>query len=421
MIHQNWLNSSKTVQNAQKEHQTSEQNTKPTQLSYREESPGIKSGFSSIKKKVQRKYLVFFLKKPDQSKSVPVTALPDGSGKVLQEVAVPEALTQRESVPDIQTPPETTVQDVASANEEKGSKLTSILNSLQDKLSNVDTSQAAVSDSGFDHFNVGFQLTGAHINVECAMCHVKGVFKGTPNQCDQCHSNSGQVVGTAKPTSHIQTVAQCDDCHSTAGWTPANISHISITGTCSSCHNGTTATGKSANHIASNSSCDSCHFTSGWVPANMDHSSVTGTCVSCHNGSSVIGKSSSHIQSSNTCDDCHTTNNFTSATFDHGSVTATCFSCHNGKNSAYIALLPVKTTCPICHNRAAIPVMIVIRQMAGYRPIWIIHRQPVLVLAVIMVLVPLQVKIVLIFQVLTLVMIVIRRATSQQPLLIMVQ
>ena len=68
-------------------------------------------------------------------------------------------------------------------------------------------------------------------------------------------------------------------------------------------------------HISSGNTCDDCHTTNGWVPANMDHTSVTGTCSGCHNGSTATGKNyGTHIsQADNTCDDCHTTNGWVPA------------------------------------------------------------------------------------------------------------
>ena len=33
-------------------------------------------------------------------------------------------------------------------------------------------------DSSFDHFTTGWPLEGAHRSVECAGCHVGGVFEG---------------------------------------------------------------------------------------------------------------------------------------------------------------------------------------------------------------------------------------------------
>ncbi|MCU7949355.1 MAG: hypothetical protein KZQ69_04900, partial [gamma proteobacterium symbiont of Bathyaustriella thionipta] len=64
-----------------------------------------------------------------------------------------------------------------------------------------------------------------------------------------------------------------------------------VSGNCSSCHNGTSATGKNAKHIAATNQCDACHRNNSWTPATrVDHLEVQGTCSSCHNGSTAPGK-----------------------------------------------------------------------------------------------------------------------------------
>ena len=39
-------------------------------------------------------------------------------------------------------------------------------------------SLAADEKNDFDHFNTGFPLSGQHQTVQCATCHLKGIFKG---------------------------------------------------------------------------------------------------------------------------------------------------------------------------------------------------------------------------------------------------
>ena len=59
--------------------------------------------------------------------------------------------------------------------------------------------------NGFDHFSTGFPLTGPHERVDCESCHQRGIFAGTPRQCQACHSTSGQISATTKPQNHIQS------------------------------------------------------------------------------------------------------------------------------------------------------------------------------------------------------------------------
>ena len=63
----------------------------------------------------------------------------------------------------------------------------------------------SASQSEFDHSTTGFTLEGAHRAVDCASCHVGGVFDGTPQQCSECHSFGGLVKATPVPLDHIQT------------------------------------------------------------------------------------------------------------------------------------------------------------------------------------------------------------------------
>lgn len=64
----------------------------------------------------------------------------------------------------------------------------------------------------FDHSSTGFPLTGAHQSVDCAKCHINGVFKNTPRDCAACHNGS---IAPGKPENHIPTTAGCDTCHTT--------------------------------------------------------------------------------------------------------------------------------------------------------------------------------------------------------------
>ena len=51
-----------------------------------------------------------------------------------------------------------------------------------------------------------------------------------------------------------------------------------------------------------------CHTTTTWRPvARVDHAQVTGSCYSCHNGTTATGKHATHIQSTNNCAACHAT------------------------------------------------------------------------------------------------------------------
>ena len=163
------------------------------------------------------------------------------------------------------------------------------------------------TDIEIDHSATGFPLSGGHAQVECQRCHLQGIFRGTPTQCAQCHSPGGRVVSTFKPANHLPTTVNCSSCHRTTSWTPAFFTHNGVApGTCSKCHNRSTAEGKPSTHIPTTMSCDSCHRTVGWTGAAFKHTGVVpGTCATCHNGVQARGKSSGHLLTTASCDSCH--------------------------------------------------------------------------------------------------------------------
>jgi hypothetical protein len=178
-----------------------------------------------------------------------------------------------------------------------------------------------------------------------------------PGSCSTCHNGSS---ARGKPANHLVTSAPCDTCHRTTAWIPATFSHATVTpGTCSTCHNGSSARGKPANHMVTNASCDSCHRTTAWIPATFSHATVVpGSCASCHNGNTAAGPGSGHFVTTRSCDACHRTTAWTPVlAYSHTSpfYTAhnsgvTCRSCHIG-NTETIAWLfaAYKPDCAGCH------------------------------------------------------------------------
>lgn len=206
--------------------------------------------------------------------------------------------------------------------------------------------------SSFDHLSTGFPLTGAHVRQECQTCHINGVFKGTPRECERCHTQGSRIADTFKPANHVPTTLGCAQCHtSTATWLNARFSHTGIApGSCTMCHNGATADGKPANHMITTASCDTCHRTTAWIPASFNHATVTpGTCATCHNGTTATGKPAGHVQTTASCDSCHRTSAWIPASFNHTGVTpGTCLTCHSADKPA--AHIPTTVSCDQCHN-----------------------------------------------------------------------
>ncbi len=178
--------------------------------------------------------------------------------------------------------------------------------------------------STFDHSKSKFPLTGAHISLACAQCHINNQFTGLDTTCVSCHAKDDAHNG--------QFGTDCGTCHSTTAWLPATFDHartkFPLTGahaslSCAKCHINNNFTKLStvcaschadpAFHASlfTNLSCDQCHNTSAWSPAtfNLSHPNSCGevTCIN-HEGA--------------TCRDCHNVN----------LATATCLKCHTSNN-----------------------------------------------------------------------------------------
>jgi len=174
----------------------------------------------------------------------------------------------------------------------------------------------------FDHNLSGFKLTGKHVSVPCAVCHVNALFKGTPTDCYSCHAKDDKHKG--------QFGTACEACHTPDGWSPPTFDHskFPLAGghanlACNRCHRNAVFTGLSTACAACHADppfhaglfagtpCNTCHNTLAWTPAtyNGQHPAGCGehNCIN-HEGAS--------------CRDCHTVN----------LMTATCLKCHNSNN-----------------------------------------------------------------------------------------
>jgi hypothetical protein len=100
--------------------------------------------------------------------------------------------------------------------------------------------------SSFNHSNTAFPLTGAHVTVACASCHVNNNYTTVPTDCYSCHKTDYQ--STTNPN------------HAAAGFPT----------TCQTCHTTTAWTGATFNHT--------------WFPTN--HGNAQGVCATCHTNSS---------------------------------------------------------------------------------------------------------------------------------------
>ncbi|MBT4141396.1 MAG: hypothetical protein HOE48_26040 [Candidatus Latescibacteria bacterium] len=253
---------------------------------------------------------------------------------------------------------------------------------------------AAWKPSTFDHNQTNFALAGAHVETDCASCHVDGVFTGTPTDCYTCHKLDFEKV---KDPDHVAANfdQDCLTCHTDVAWEPSTFDHnqtnfvlagAHVTTDCASCHVDGVFTGtptdcytchkldfekvKDPDHVAANfdQDCLTCHTDVAWEPSTFDHSQtdfvlagahVTTDCASCHVDGVFSGtptdcftchqldyeqtQNPNHVlaQLSVQCLDCHTQSAWEPAQFDHNltefpltgrHVNTDCASCHiNGQ------------------------------------------------------------------------------------------
>ncbi len=223
-------------------------------------------------------------------------------------------------------------------------------------------SPAGWSHTHFDHSLFRFPLSGSHLSVRCALCHIGGVWAGQPTDCKACH-----WVRRQDDPWNLALGDSCGDCHTTAGWAGAPFDHLARTGfplggaharvPCLTCHPGRVPSGTPSgcydchradfesstfDHalVGSSTSCAACHSTAGWSPATFDHSlfnfpltglHVSVACASCHVGGTWAGQPTDckachwtrrqddpwNLALGDLCGDCHTTAGWAGAPFDH--------------------------------------------------------------------------------------------------------
>jgi hypothetical protein len=215
----------------------------------------------------------------------------------------------------------------------------------------------------FNHSTTGFALTGFHLTMTCAQCHVNGNYSLTAanTTCISCHQTDYNNTN-APPHATAGFPTTCDVCHSTTNWTGAVFNHnnttFPLTGfhataavTCVMCHvnnnyttlptacvgchqtdyNNTT----NPNHKSAGfpTTCDTCHTTAAWTGAvfnhtwfNVNHGNANGVCATCHTNPSDY----SVFQ----CTQCHGGGN--AGNFQHPNVSGyvynsvNCYQCHKG-------------------------------------------------------------------------------------------
>jgi hypothetical protein len=270
----------------------------------------------------------------------------------------------------------------------------------------------------FNHTSTGFALTGFHLTMQCAQCHVSSNYSLTSGACWNCHQ--ADYNGTTNPP-HLSSgfPQDCSGCHTTTDWTGATFNHtttgFALTGThltilCAQCHvsnnygltstsaacwnchqadyNGTTAPVHSSAGFPQD--CSVCHSTTNWAGATFTHPTAplaltgyhatmltNGQCALCHVGNNYTTTPSDcwschqtdyanttdpgHAAAgfAQTCNTCHTFVDWTGATYtahdaayfpiysgNHKGKWTACGDCHT--NSANYAVF----TCITCHQHS---------------------------------------------------------------------
>ncbi len=144
----------------------------------------------------------------------------------------------------------------------------------------------------FDHSKSKFPLTGAHVSVQCASCHVGGRFTGTPTDCYSCHkANYDSVQNPNHKAANYPTT--CTSCHTTTTWKGATATHNKFP----------IYSGK---HAKVWTSCADCHVN----PSNYN----TFSCINCHQHTQANTDSHhrgvrNYAYQPTTCYQCHPTGN----------------------------------------------------------------------------------------------------------------
>jgi hypothetical protein len=197
------------------------------------------------------------------------------------------------------------------------------------------------------HNRTSFPLDGRHRTVPCESCHLKGVYKGTPPRCYDCH-----WVRRQDDRYRLQLGAQCETCHKPAAWTAVQFQHAAVA-------RGFQLVGRHASLP-----CTSCH-------ANNVYRGTSRDCVGCHLSDYQGTSSPNHAGAgfSTTCNTCHRAADsaWQQGRFAHrfpitsGSHRQPCSTCHQSSTSYQVF------TCLVCHEHDRVRMDDKHKERTGYR------------------------------------------------------
>lgn len=206
----------------------------------------------------------------------------------------------------------------------------------------------------FDHELTDFELTGAHIDTECADCHAAdALHREAPAACYDCHGDDDEHAGGLG--------RECKTCHTTKNWTEATFDHEAETdygllgahrrAACTDCHQDNqfseTPTACYDCHRSDDTheglngrECGQCHDTRDWRESFFDHALETSFALAgAHAGAECRA---CHVEPVHTvsvptdcfgchrdddeheglngqdCGACHVARDWSAITFDHG-------------------------------------------------------------------------------------------------------
>jgi hypothetical protein len=148
---------------------------------------------------------------------------------------------------------------------------------------NVCHNTTAWIPASFNHNNTPFPLTGFHLKVPCAQCHVNNNYTSLPTDCYSCHKADYTATNNPNHTS-AGFPTTCATCHNTTSWLGATFNH----------------TWFPTNHGGANGVCSTCHTN----PSNY----LVFQCTNCHQKSQTDSNHrgvSGYVYNSTNCYNCH--------------------------------------------------------------------------------------------------------------------
>ena len=185
----------------------------------------------------------------------------------------------------------------------------------------------------FNHNNTGFPLTGFHVSVPCAQCHVNGNYNLTNPACSACHMPDYNSTNNP-PHASVGFPNTCEVCHNTTSWLQATFNHNLTTFPLTGFH--------------VTVPCAQCHV-------NNNYTTLPTACYGCHQADYQGTNNPNHIAAGfpTTCQTCHNTSSWLGAVFNHtwfptnhGGANGVCSTCHTNPSN-YLVF-----SCTNCHTKS---------------------------------------------------------------------